>query len=243
MSVLMGNARLLWVLVMATLVLSAATVASAAPLSAHRGTARATTLFILDRAVKVRAAPQAGARVVGVVPVLTPLTHSQMRLPVIQTALRGSGKWLRVRLPSRPDGATGWVRADAGTVGSTGWAIVIRRQERRALVFDHGKVLASFPIIVGKPSTPTPLGNFFVVEKLPLAQSAPGEPWALATSAYSYVFSEFAGGDGQVALHSTANMAGLLGTFSSHGCIRFAPAAITWIATHVDPGTPVAVTR
>jgi lipoprotein-anchoring transpeptidase ErfK/SrfK len=32
-----------------------------------------------------------------------------------------------------------------------------------------------------------------------------------------------------------------LGTASSHGCVRFAPAAITWVASHVPAGTPVVV--
>src|SRR5262245_19880527 len=124
MSLLMGNARLVWGLVMVPLALSAATVASAAALSAHRSTvhgstARETTLFMLYRPVQARAAPGTGAKVVGVIPVRTPLAHSQMTLPVVQTAFRrGSGKWLRVRLPTRPDGGTGWVRADAGSVGS-----------------------------------------------------------------------------------------------------------------------------
>jgi lipoprotein-anchoring transpeptidase ErfK/SrfK len=36
-------------------------------------------------------------------------------------------------------------------------------------------------------------------------------------------------------------MSAPLGTFASHGCIRFAPAAISWIAGHVDEGTPVII--
>ena len=80
-----------------------------------------------------------------------------------------------------------------------------------------------------------------MVEKLHLAPGVTEGPWALATSAYSYVLQEFAGGPGQVALHGVVGMSDPLGTFSSHGCIRFANAAITWIAEHVDDGTPVVV--
>jgi lipoprotein-anchoring transpeptidase ErfK/SrfK len=143
----------------------------------------------------------------------------------------------------RPNGATGWVLAAVGSAGSTRWEIIVHRAERRALVLDDGKVRESFPIIVGKPSTPTPLGTFFVVEKLGLAPGVAYGPWALTISAYSDVLDEFAGGDGQVALHGTVGLSGALGTFASHGCIRFAPAAISWIANHVDSGTPVVVTR
>jgi lipoprotein-anchoring transpeptidase ErfK/SrfK len=167
-----------------------------------------------------------------------------MTLPVVETATGPSGRmWARVRLPMRPDGSTGWVPADAGSNGSSSWAIVIHRADRRAVILDDGKVQASFPIVVGKPATPTPLGTFFVVEKLRLAPGVAEGPWALATSAYSYPLREFAGGDGQVALHGTTGLSGALGTFSSHGCVRFSPAAISWIASHVGPGTPVIVTR
>ena len=65
----------------------------------------------------------------------------------------------------------------------------------------------------------------------------------MATSAHSDVLQEFGGGDGQIALHGTVGLSGGLGTFSSHGCVRFAPAAINWIARHVGPGTPVVVTH
>ena len=98
-------------------------------------------------------------------------------------------------------------------------------------------------MIVGKPSTPTPLGRFFVTEKLHIAPGVPEGPWALATSAYSDVLQEFAGGPGQIALHGTVGLDAPLGTFSSHGCIRFANAAITWLAHHIDAGTPIVVER
>jgi lipoprotein-anchoring transpeptidase ErfK/SrfK len=241
----MGRARLASGIVLATIALSAVAVsASLAGTSSLRGsTAGVTALLILDRAVDARIAPDPAARVVGAVPVLTPFTRSRMTLPVLQTAIGAEGgRWVRVRLPMRPNGATGWVPADAGLAGWTRWRIVIQRAERRALVLDDGKIQASFPVIVGEPSTPTPLGTYFVVEKLHLAPGVPEGPWALATSAYSYALPEFEGGDGQVALHGTVGLGGVLGTFSSHGCVRFAPAAITWIADHVGVGTPVIVT-
>jgi lipoprotein-anchoring transpeptidase ErfK/SrfK len=243
-SVLM-SARLARGLLAATLALSALSVTASAAATSRLGgsTAGTTTLLILDRPVAALAAPAAGARVVGEVPVWTRFTRSRMTLPVVQTAVgsRG-GLWERVRLPMRPNGATGWVPAAAGSAASTGWEIVVRRAERRALVLDEGRVRASFPVVVGKPSTPTPLGTFFVVEKLRLAPGVTEGPWALATSAYSDALSGFAGGDGQVALHGTVGLSDPLGTFSSHGCVRFAPAAISWIADHVDVGAPVIVT-
>ena len=85
--------------------------------------------------------------------------------------------------------------------------------------------------------------TFFVVEKLRVGGAKAGAPWALATSAYSTVLQRYEGGQGQVALHGTTGMVGALGTFSSHGCVRFAPSAITWIAAHVDAGAPIVISR
>lgn len=208
--------------------------------STARPAAAVTPLLTLNQNVNALAAPHPGARVVAVVPARTYYTASPTTLPVIRTA--GAGQWLRVRLPMRPDESTAWIPADAGSTGSTPWAIIIHRAQRRAVVFNDGKQRASFKVIVGTPSTPTPTGRFFVIEKLHLAPGIPEGPWALATSAYSDALPGFNGGDGEVALHGTTGLPGQLGIFASHGCVRFSPAAITWVANHVDPGTPVIVT-
>src|SRR5262245_25978578 len=44
--------------------------------------------------------------------------------------------------------------------------------QRRAVVLDAGRARAGFNVVLGKPSTPTPLGTFFVVEKLQLARES-----------------------------------------------------------------------
>jgi L,D-transpeptidase catalytic domain len=211
---------------------------------AARDTPGAQRLLILHRPVIVRAAPSAAARPIGRIARRTPLTHSDTVLPVLRATVNSSGSsWLRVALPARPNGATGWIHADAGTITDTPWRIVIHRGQRSAVILRANRIEARFPIIAGKPSTPTPLGQFFVTEKLKLAPGVPEGPWALATSAYSDVLHQFAGGPGQIALHGTVGLNAPLGTFSSHGCIRFANAAITWLAHHIDPGTPVVVER
>ena len=204
----------------------------------------AQPVVILNREVVALAAPRPGAARVAAVRARTPFTGSQTVLPVLRKAAGPTGgEWLRVRLPARPNGSIGWIPADAGAADRTAWRIVIRRDERRAVVYAGGKARAGFSIVVGKPATPTPLGTFFVVDKLRVRAGTAGAPWALATSAYSDVLQKYEGGRGQVALHGTTAMAGRLGTFSSHGCIRFAPSAITWIAHHVDAGTPIFVSR
>jgi lipoprotein-anchoring transpeptidase ErfK/SrfK len=195
---------------------------------------------MVDRRVIAREQPSPVSRVVGVVEARTPLTGVQAVLPILQSARGPSGgRWLRVRLPMRPNSVSGWVPAYSGKTRRTSWRIVVHRSARRAAIYEGSKIRARYSVIVGQTSTPTPLGRFFVVEKIRVAPGATEGPWALATSAYSNVLHEFAGGPGQVALHGIVGLRDPLGTFASHGCVRFGNDAITWIATHVVNGTPV----
>ena len=96
--------------------------------------------------------------------------------------------------------------------------------------------------MIGKPSTPTPTGRFFIEEALDLSAQV-GGPFALATSARSDVLQEFEGGPGQIAVHGTNGLAGALGTAASHGCIRLDRDSITWLAKHVGRGVPLTIVR
>ena len=116
-----------------------------------------------------------------------------------------------------------------------------RCRQRRVTVFHSGRVVRRFAAIVGKPSTPTPRGSFFVEEALRLSPRAAGAPYALATSARSNALQEFDGGPGQIALHGTGNLSGALGTAASHGCVRLAPRAITWLARRIGAGVPLSI--
>jgi lipoprotein-anchoring transpeptidase ErfK/SrfK len=97
--------------------------------------------------------------------------------------------------------------------------------------------------VVGKPSTPTPTGQFFVEETVQMRAGEAGGPYALALSARSNVLQEFEGGPGQVALHGRNNLGGTLGTAASHGCVRVDTASIDWLAARIGPGTPVTIYR
>jgi lipoprotein-anchoring transpeptidase ErfK/SrfK len=101
--------------------------------------------------------------------------------------------------------------------------------------------LRAFAAIVGKPSTPTPRGRFFVEENIRMLPGAVGAPFALATSARSNVLQEFDGGPGQIALHGLDNVGGELGTAASHGCVRLADSTVAWLAARISPGVPVTI--
>lgn len=122
-------------------------------------------------------------------------------------------------------------------------AVAVQAQSDLTTAYHEGRRVRSFRVVVGKPSTPTPRGRYFIEEAVRLSRRAAGAPFALATSARSQVLQEFDGGPGQIALHGTANLPGRLGGAASHGCIRMSPRAITWLAGRIRSGTPVTISR
>lgn len=217
--------------------------ASAAPAVAPR-----QTVVGLLAEHPVRSRPAADGTLVGSVAALRPITQERTVLPVLAESTDAQGRhWLRVRLPGRTIGRkapppTGWIRGTHAQLTSTAWHLVVDVGGRGLLVYRSGRLLRSFRAIVGKRSTPTPTGRYFVEENVRLLGAAPGAPFALATSARSSVLQEFDGGPGQIAIHGVANLgSGSLGTAISHGCVRVAGSAVTWLAHRIGPGVPITI--
>jgi len=217
---------------------AAALTVPAAALATRAPSSQALVVLLGDHVA--RRAPRADAGRIEALLARRPLTRTRTVLPLLGRAGR-DGEWLHVRLPGRPNGHSGWIAAGRTRAASTPWLIRVALASRRVFVFDGGRLVRRFPAIVGKPSTPTPRGSFFVEEALRLRSWEAGAPFALATSARSDVFQEFDGGPGQIALHGTGNLPGALGTAVSHGCIRLGNRAIAWLASRIGAGVPVTI--
>jgi lipoprotein-anchoring transpeptidase ErfK/SrfK len=187
---------------------------------------------------EARSKPAARSTPLGLVPARTPLTDGPTVLPV----LARDGQWLNVRLPGRPNGHTGWINRTATARSVTDWHIVVDPSRRQVTIYRAGRPVRVLRAVVGKPSTPTPPGEFFVEESIALRPGDVGAPFALALSARSNVLQEFDGGPGQIALHGLANVGGVLGTAVSHGCVRLANDAMRWLVGRIVPGVPVTIT-
>ena len=188
--------------------------------------------------------PSLGSTRLRLVYALRPITESRTVLPVLGHRTGPNGvRWLHVGLPGRPNGGTGWIKQRSTELLLTSWHVVVSTSSRRVIVYNHGRRVQVFRAIVGKPSTPTPLGTFFVEESIQLSGGAVGGPFALALSARSNVFQEFDGGPGQIALHGLWEVGGTLGTAASHGCVRLDTGAMRWLAARIGPGAPVTITR
>lgn len=150
-------------------------------------------------------------------------------------------KWVRVYLPSRPNMTTGWLPRRVVRVLRNPYRIVVRLRAHRLELYKGTQRVLRAKTVVGKPSTPTPAGLFFIVDlmRTPDPNGAYG-PYAFNLSAHSRVFFHFAGGDGVVAIHGT-NEPSLLGQSASHGCIRVSNAVIRRLAHVLPLGTPVVI--
>ena len=194
-----------------------------------------------------RRRPTPSSRVVAGIGSVRPISSARTTLPVLARVTDREGRtWVRVRLPGRvlskaAPPHTGWIRALRTLRSATPWHIVVDRALRRVLVYRAARLERVFPAIVGKPSTPTPPGEFFVEENVRLSRWQPGAPFALATSARSSVLQEFEGGPGQIALHGRSGVGGQLGTAVSHGCVRLGDPSIRWLAQRIPPGVPVTI--
>jgi lipoprotein-anchoring transpeptidase ErfK/SrfK len=155
---------------------------------------------------------------------------------LVATSKKG---WLQVSLPQRPNGSTGWIRADAVTLNRLEYRLVASTENNTLTLYRNADLVSTFTAATGTGGTPTPHGSFYLTELLAPTNSGYG-PYAFGLSAYSDVLSSFGGGPGQIGLHGTDDAASI-GRSASHGCIRLSNADITTLAKLLPLGTPITI--
>lgn len=185
--------------------------------------------------------PETSARRIARVRLYTPDGFSEV-YPVLVLYIDPSGReWLRVRVPGRPNGRIGWVARNLlGEFHRTRWHLLVDRARRTMEVFHAERLMQVFPVGVGKPSTPTPSGRFWIDERFKLGNPAsPYWPYALGTSDYS-TLPDWPG-EGVIGIHGPYGEPQRIPGDPSHGCIRMLAPDLDWLAARVGIGTPVDV--
>jgi len=145
----------------------------------------------------------------------------------------------RVLLPSRPNGSFGWVSAADVKLTRHNFRLQVDLDAFQITLFDHEIGIWQATVGVARENTPTPNGRYYTTELLrPTTPHSVYGAFAYGLSGYSEVFTEFAGGDGQLGIHGT-NDPGTLGTNVSNGCIRLHNDDITFLVESI--GLPVGV--
>lgn len=109
------------------------------------------------------------------------------------------------------------------------FVIHISLSKRTLSLIEDGKLKNTYPVGVGKKSTPTPPGQYTIASKRPNPGGPFGVMW-LGLSVPHY------------GIHGTNNPASIGGEVS-HGCIRMYNRDVLALAALVPVGTPVIVSK
>jgi lipoprotein-anchoring transpeptidase ErfK/SrfK len=136
----------------------------------------------------------------------------------------------------------GWIRPWSVKVTRVRARVLVDLSARRVTLYRDGRVLLRTRAAIGSRATPTPLGSFYVDQRL-LASDPRGPfgPGAVGIAAYSDVLTGWAQG-GPIAIHGT-NRPGLIGQAVSNGCLRVRNAVLLRIFRATLAGTPVKIQR
>ncbi|MPQ32976.1 L,D-transpeptidase [Clostridium estertheticum] len=107
--------------------------------------------------------------------------------------------------------------------------IIVNVDAKKLNLFKAGKLFKTYPIATGKITTPTPKGNFKIINKA----SNPGGPFGAR-----WLGLNVPGGD--YGIHGTNNQSSI-GKSVSNGCIRTYNSNIIELYNLVPVGTPVKI--
>ena len=140
----------------------------------------------------------------------------------------------------RPNGAIGYVRADRVRLIRVRTRIEVDLSERRIDFFRNGRRILRTRVAIGKAGTPTPVGRFYVNQRLLSSDPAgPFGPGAIGVSAFSPVLTGWTQG-GPIAIHGT-NDPSSIGKAASYGCLRIENRLLTRMLYANPEGTPVII--
>lgn len=225
----------------AAIALIAAAPAHAAKVEKLERLGREAYFAYVERAVPARAQPSPSARTVGRLTRRTGEGTDDLVAVIARTTDSRDRVWLKVRLPIRPNGTTGWVEESAlSALQPVDTWLRISTKTLKATVIRRGKRVFSAQIGVGQAQWATPRGEFYVRARLAGYEDPFYGPVAFVTSATSDKLTDWPGG-GIVGVHGTS-LPELIPGQISHGCVRMRNEDILALDRLIDVGTPITVT-
>jgi lipoprotein-anchoring transpeptidase ErfK/SrfK len=192
------------------------------------------------RPVLVHRSPSDSAPVVTQLETTTTDKTTNVVLVLGGIELKGDQTWYRVRLPILPNNSTGWVPARAlGALQEIDTHLYIDRASLTATLKRDGVTVFTTTVGVGRSVSPTPRGEYYIVDRVSGFDDPVYGPVAFGTSARSATLTDWPGG-GVVGVHGT-NEPRILPGRVSHGCIRMRNASILKLARLMQVGTPLTI--
>jgi L,D-transpeptidase ErfK/SrfK len=106
-------------------------------------------------------------------------------------------------------------------------SITVNVARKTLTLYRAGQIVKTYPVATGKPETPTPLGNFRVIDKL----VEPGGPYGNRWMGFS---------EKRYGIHGTNNPASI-GKSASNGCIRMQNKDVIELFNMVPVGTTIRI--
>ncbi len=160
--------------------------------------------------------------------------------PLVMLVREQRPGWVKVLLPVRPNGSSGWARESDVNLEVHDYRMLVELGAHRITVWEGPNVILQEPVGLGTGATPTSVGLFYTKELLKVVGQPVFGPYAFALSGFSDVHYEFAGGPGTLGIHGTNDPSGL-GRDVSNGCIRMSNEGITRLAETLPLGVPVEI--
>jgi lipoprotein-anchoring transpeptidase ErfK/SrfK len=200
----------------------------------------ASTWAYLERPTAAYASPSRRGRVLGRLGLTTQDGTSELLFE--QQRVRRHGEWwVQVRLPLRPAGQIGWIpQRVLGEPQTVHTYLVVSTERTTLTLYRNGHVIFTARVGPGKPSTPTPHGQFYIRDEITgFPSDSLYGPLAFGTSALSNVETDWPGG-GVIGIHGT-DEPWLIPGHPSHGCIRLRNSDVERLSRLLPIGTPLTI--
>jgi len=192
------------------------------------------------RRVTARSRPEVSSSAVARLGVVTSEWTQNIVLVIRRIDVNPKQTWYEVRLPILPNNSTGWVPRNAlGDLHSVHTHLYVNRAARTATLKRDDRTIFTTRVGVGRPSSPTPAGQFYIRDEVTNFDDPFYGPIAFGTSARSAALTDWPGG-AFVGIHGT-NKPQILPGAVSHGCIRMVNGAIIRLSHLMRIGTPLTI--
>jgi hypothetical protein len=201
--------------------------------------ARWTNVLVhVPRSLPALARPRAGSPQVGVVPA----GSKYYRIPIVAWVEDVSldGRWGLVELPYTWPRREGWIRIGGLRRETNRVRVEIDLSQHMVTVRKLGKVLFRSPGATGAPSSPTPVGEYFVTDRVPFSPGSALGSFAFGISGIQPRLPAGWSGGNQLAIHGT-NQPWSIGRSASAGCVRVSETTLDRLMPLLVYGTPVIV--
>ena len=195
-------------------------------------------LVRVPRTLTAYARPRAGAPRVGVVPA----GSKYYGIPIVAwvETVSANGRWGRVELPYVWPRREGWIRLRGLTRDETRVRVEVDLSQHMVIVRKFGNVVFRAPGATGASYSPTPVGEYFVTDRVPFSAGGALGSFAFGISGIQPRLPAGWSGGNQLAIHGTNNPSSI-GRSASAGCVRVSEATLDRLMPLLRYGTPVIV--